>query len=280
MWTTALRNVLMKSSVPAVLWKRMLTLSRNRPSKQLMGQLEELRLLSCINKGKSARIAIVFQAFSSCGKYMLMSFCTYDQGWKQNSSWAKPLWSPQSLQQVFLTNFPHDCMHWSHASSAVVTLSHHSYAIIARGVTNVPVCWFWNFERFIGITASGFTASWTCCARAPATFVVTIVNCVKNIGCVFFFLSCIIVNLATSILCQPVWKENGRTCRGGSAAKHLISRATVNTTRHRPFRATVLGTIVGQISVTQLVIFFFILIWTNRVQLYVIRHLLLKKLRQ
>lgn len=80
MWTTALRNVLMKSSVPAVLWKRMLTLSRNRPSKQLMGQLEELRLLSCINKGKSARIAIVFQAFSSCGKYMLMSFCTYDQG--------------------------------------------------------------------------------------------------------------------------------------------------------------------------------------------------------
>lgn len=63
MWTTALRNVLMKSSVPAVLWKRMLTLSRNRPSKQLMGQLEELRLLSGINKGKSARIAIVFRAF-------------------------------------------------------------------------------------------------------------------------------------------------------------------------------------------------------------------------
>lgn len=62
-WTTALRNVLMMSSVPAVLLKRMLTLSWNRPSEQLMGQLKELLLLSGINKGKSARIAIVFRAF-------------------------------------------------------------------------------------------------------------------------------------------------------------------------------------------------------------------------
>lgn len=104
-----------------------------------------------LDKGNSARIAVVLRVFRSCVKSMLLSFHAYDQGqiWacEQNCSWARLLWSSYSLQWAFLTDFTCDCMHRSHAPPAVVALSHHNCTILACRVINILVCWFLNVKQ-------------------------------------------------------------------------------------------------------------------------------------
>lgn len=110
--------------------------------------------------------AVMLQALRRCSESTVMIlFCVHDQGWtwacEQNSNWARPPKSPQPLkrlqrvvQQIF-----YNCVHWSHALSTAVTLSHHDYTTLTHRVM-FPECSFWNSAGIV-TTANGSTAGRT-----------------------------------------------------------------------------------------------------------------------
>lgn len=186
----------------------------------------------------------------------LMISCVYDQGWiwacDHTGNSARPLKSPQPfkrLQRVVSTNF-YNCMHWSHALSTAVTLSHHDYTILAHRV----MLTFWNSGGIV-TTANGPTAGWTSYSGEPHLFTCSgaLQSCHYELRRGHWFHpspSCAIVksSLQQAVSCVL----NGDTLNGfGCEASHQLSRRLRSPSSR--LCAVVFRAIVGQISAMQLV---------------------------